>query len=109
MSIYSEKLTDDHWKKLDFILSLPKSVHHFRKDNRLFIEAVLWIVLNHESWRNLPPRFGKWLGQYLRLLDWHQRKIWRSLASSQIEDQELQFLLNQIVLFCERFDQKKKP
>ncbi|WP_156480081.1 transposase [Collimonas pratensis] len=108
MLIYGEKLTDGHWKKLDFILSLPKSAHHFRKDNRLFIEAVSWIVLNHESWRNLPSRFGNWPAHYLRLLDWHRRKIWRTLAHSQIEDRELRFLLNQIVLFCERFDQKKK-
>ena len=30
------------------------------KDNRLFLEAVLWIARTGSPWRDLPPHFGKW-------------------------------------------------
>lgn len=30
------------------------------KDNRLFLEAVLWIVRTGSPWRGLPEHFGKW-------------------------------------------------
>ena len=29
-------------------------------DNRLFLEAVLWIARTASPWRDLPPSFGKW-------------------------------------------------
>ena len=29
-------------------------------DNRLFVEAVPWIVRTGSPWRDLPEEFGKW-------------------------------------------------
>ena len=34
------------------------------KDNRLFIEAVLWIARTGSLWRDLPPEFGFSRGAY---------------------------------------------
>ena len=30
------------------------------KDNRLFLEAVLWRMRTGSPWRDLPPAFGRW-------------------------------------------------
>ena len=30
------------------------------KDNRLFLQAVLWRVPTGSAWRGLPPAFGHW-------------------------------------------------
>ena len=43
------------------------------RDNRLFIEAVFWILRNQSSWRRLPPHFGKWYTNYTRFRRWRAR------------------------------------
>jgi len=39
-------------------------------DNRLFVEAVLWIARTGSPWRDLPPSFGLWnsIHSHLRFL-----------------------------------------
>jgi transposase len=34
------------------------------RDNRVFIEAVLWIARTGSPWRDLPEAFGKWFTAY---------------------------------------------
>jgi len=46
------------------------------RDNRLFIEAVFWIVRTGSSWRSLPPHFGKWYTNYTRFNRWKQKRVW---------------------------------
>ena len=36
------------------------------RDNRLFVEAVLWIARTGTPWRDLPREFGKWYSIYTR-------------------------------------------
>lgn len=105
------KLRDDQWQKLEPLLIGKKSDPGVSaKNNRLFIEAVFWIVLDNGSWCNLPLHFGKWNAAYMRFRRWNECDFWRQLAQSKLEDQELRLMLEQVVgygdLYTRRIEQR---
>lgn len=46
------------------------------RDNRLFLEAVFWILRTGSAWRTLPPHFGKWYTAYTRFHRWRRKGVW---------------------------------
>ena len=54
-------LSDQTWALLE--PHLPDRVGAWggnARDNRLFINAVLWILRTGAPWRDLPPDYGSW-------------------------------------------------
>jgi transposase len=109
---YNMMLRDDQWQTLEPLLIGKQSDPGISgKNNRLFFEAVLWIALNHNLWRDLPPQFGKLSTVYMRFRRWNECDFWRQLAQSKIEDRELLTMLDQIVdygdLYTRRIGQRQ--
>src|ERR1700681_2194796 len=73
-------LTDAQWAKME-PLCLGKTGDPGRrgKDNRLFVEAVLWIARTGSPWRDLAPSFGHWNSVFTRFRDWVKADIWKRL------------------------------
>jgi transposase len=62
-------LRDDQWDRIKDLL--PSRVGHVgatAKDNRLFVEAVLYRYRSGIPWRDLPERFGAWKSRVHPLL-----------------------------------------
>jgi transposase len=54
-------LTDAQWAKMELhCLGKPSDPGRTGGDNRLFVEAVLWIARTGSPWQDLPSLFGKW-------------------------------------------------
>lgn len=49
------------------------------RDNRLFVEAVLWIARTGSPRRDLPASFGSWNSVYVRFRDWRDRDVFQRL------------------------------
>lgn len=49
------------------------------QDNRLFINAVFWILRTGAPWRDLPPEYGGGSNTHRRFIRWRDKGIWENL------------------------------
>lgn len=63
------------------------------RDNRLFLEAVLWKVRTGAPWRDLPPCFGTWNSQLGRFRRWADSGVFQRLFASLSGDPDLEYVL----------------
>jgi len=55
------QLTDAQWQRIEPLVPGKKGDRgRHGEDNRLFVDAVLWLVRAGAPWRDLPEQFGKW-------------------------------------------------
>src|SRR3546814_12063757 len=54
-------LTDAQWERIaGYLPGREGTPGRSGVDNRLFVDAILWIAGNAAHWRDLPGPFGKW-------------------------------------------------
>jgi len=64
-------VSDEMWAKVEMLLPGKASDRGVSaRDNRLFLEAVLWRVRTGLPWRDLPTDFGKWNSVFQRFRRW---------------------------------------
>ena len=60
-------LQDEQWERIkDLLLGKTSDRGVTARDNRKFVEAVLWIARIGSSWRDLPDLYGNWHRVYVR-------------------------------------------
>ncbi|PFH08407.1 transposase [Collimonas sp. PA-H2] len=92
-------LRDDQWEKLEpLLVGRPGDSGMCGRDNRLFMEAVLWVALKTGTWSNLAPEFGRWRTSYMRFRRWTKADVWRRVAESLADHHELQVILQAIIV-----------
>jgi transposase len=63
------------------------------KDNRNFINAVIWILRTGAPWRDLPPDYGKWNTVFRRFSRWTNRGIWDGIREKLIKEPDFEWLM----------------
>ena len=87
-------LTDVQWAKMEpLCLGKPSDPGRSGKDNRLFVEAVLWIVRTGSPWRDLPPAFGHWNSVYTRFRDWVKAEVWKRLFEAVSDEPDMEYAM----------------
>ena len=87
-------LRDDQWKRFEHLLpGKATDCGVTAKDNRLFVEAVLWILRTGSPWRDLPPELGKWHNTYTRYSRWGKKGVWQRVSEAVSNAPDLQSLL----------------
>lgn len=86
-------LRDDQWERIENLLpGKATDVGVTAKDNRLFVEAVLWILRTGSPWRDLPLELGDWHNTYTRFSRWGDKGVWQRVSEA-LTDPDLQALL----------------
>ncbi len=56
------------------------------RDNRLFIDAVFWIMRTGTPWRDLPPDYGPWSNVHRRFIRWRDKGVWERSMEISIDE-----------------------
>ena len=84
-------ISDVTWRRIEPYLSGQKGQWGgIAKDNRLFIDAVLWILRTGSPWRNLPVEYGKWGTVHHRFIRWRDKRLWEKLLEILIDDPDFE-------------------
>lgn len=85
-------LRDDQWERIkDLLPGKASDCGVTAQDNRLFLEAVLWIARTSSPWRDLPEHFGHWHRIYVRYGRWSKKGVWAGLAEA-VSDPDFEHL-----------------
>ena len=69
------------------------SVGRPASDNRLFINAVFWIMRTGAPWRDLPPDLGDWKNTQRRFSRWREGGVWEKLLDVLIDEPDYEWLM----------------
>lgn len=87
-------LRDDQWERIKDLLPGKASDRGVTaRDNRLFVEAVLWVARTGAPWRDLPDSYGHWHRVYVRYDRWSRKGVWLKLMTSLAGDADLEHLM----------------
>ncbi len=87
-------LRDDQWERIKHVL--PGREGHVggtAKDNRLFVDAVLYRYRAGMPWRDLPERFGDFRVIHTRHMRWSKKGVWQRIFDQLAEEADNEYAM----------------
>jgi transposase len=86
-------ISDDHFARIEHLLpGKPSDPGRTAADNRLFLDAVLWVARTGAPWPDLPERFGKYNSVFQRFNRWSKNGVWARVFEA-LQDSDLEWLM----------------
>jgi transposase len=88
------ELSDEHWEKMKEILP-GKAGDRGRsaKDNRNFVDGVLWVLRSGARWSDLPERYGKYKSVHKRFSRCSEKEIWGKIFGLLVKDKDNEYIM----------------
>jgi transposase len=87
-------VSDEQWERMSqHIIGDARTRGSTGHDNRLFVEAVLWIVRTAAPWRDLPDVFGNWNNTFRRFSRWSAKGVWHRIFAAMADDPDFEYLI----------------
>jgi len=87
------EITDRQWDLVSPLLpGKAGDVGRTAADNRLFLNAVLWVARSGAPWRDLPERFGPWNSVYVRFRRWSVKGVWQGVFEA-LQEPDLDWIM----------------
>lgn len=88
------ELNTSQWKAIkDFLPGKPGDRGKRGRDNRTFVNGVLWIIRSGARWSDLPKRYGKSKTVHQRFSRWAKAKIWEKIFHHLVNDKKNNYLM----------------
>ena len=81
------ELSAAQWRRIEGSLpGRPGWVGVTAKDNRKFVNGVLWVLRSGAYWKDLPPGYGNWKSVHKRFTRWAKTGIWEKIFQVLLDD-----------------------
>jgi transposase len=88
------ELSNEQWGRIaDLVPGKKGDPGRSGEDNRLFVNAVLWVLRSGARWSDLPERYGKYKSVHKRFTRWAQNGVWERVFESLTGDPDNQYLM----------------
>ena len=88
------ELSERQWEEIGPMLPGKKGdPGRSGRDNRLFVNAVLWVLRSGARWTDLPERYGKPKSVHKRFSRWARKGVWERVFSALIRDPDNDYLM----------------
>jgi putative transposase len=88
------ELTDAQWRRIERLVPGKKGDKgRSGRDNRLFVDAVLWLARAGAPWRDLPREFGHWNSVFQRFRRWAKKGVWERVFNALVENPDFEYLI----------------
>ena len=87
-------LSDSQWVRVALLLpGKDGDPGRSARDNREFLEAVLWIARTGAPWRDLPDEFGLWNSVFQRFRRWARKGVFERVFEALSVDADFEYVL----------------
>lgn len=87
-------LNDSQWERIAPLLPGKEGdPGRSGNDNRLFVEAVLWLVRAGVPWRDLPADFGPWNSVWKRFRRWALNGVFERIFKELSGDPDFEYAI----------------
>ena len=88
------ELSNEQWRRIkDLLPGKEGDPGRHGEDNRLFVNAVLWVLRSGARWCDLPERYGKWKSVHKRFTRWAENGVWERVFDNLTDDPDNQYLM----------------
>ena len=87
-------LSDEQWQRVAPLLpGKPGDPGRSAADNRLFLEAVLWLARTGSPWRDLDPKFGGWNSVFRRFRRWARKGVFERVFETLSAEPDFEYAI----------------
>ena len=88
------ELTSTQWSRIcNQLPGKPGDRGRCGADNRLFVNAVLWVLRSGAHWHDLPERYGKYKTAHKRFTRWAKAGVWEKVFAHLIADPDNDYIM----------------
>lgn len=94
MGMKRYELSAAQWKKIEGMLpGRPGSVGVTARDNRQFVNGVLWVLRSGAHWKHLPAGYGNWKSIHKRFTRWARSGVWERIFQLLVKDPDSTYVM----------------
>ena len=88
------ELSDEQWEHIRDLLPGKRSdPGRTARNNRNFVNGVLWVLRSGARWSDLPERYGKYKTVHKRFSRWAKSGVWEKVFESLLEARDNDYIM----------------